>query len=95
MAWETREGKAYYYQKKWVNGTCQSRYVGAGELGRIAATLDELTTIERRRLRKEREAQAAIDREINALGDLVRAYSGAVLLLAGYHTHRRQWRKKR
>lgn len=82
-----------------MNGTCQSEYVGTGQLAEYAALLDDLdrerAEAQRAALQAEIEAIDQIDREIDTLLEIGRAAIKAVLLTSGYHTHKRQWRKKR
>jgi hypothetical protein len=100
MAWEQRRNGNYYYRKTWRHGTCVSQYVGSGLLGQVAAGRD-------RRARQARQVgsplgtvatSAALLRQWDALdhlSELVGALLGSHLVLAGYHTHKRQWRKQR
>ncbi len=54
---------------------------------------------EREEFRRERQRQDALDREINALiresAARAKIITEAVLLVAGYHKHKGQWRRKR
>ena len=65
MGWEERGSRLYYYRKEWVNGTCQTQYIGAGELAEAIAVLDEL---ERQQQAFERDIERA---EIEADQELV------------------------
>lgn len=98
MAWEKRRKGSYYYRKIWRDGTCHSEYIGKGLMGQVAQGRD-------RRHRQERQVatvatpvatqQMAVMRQVDELSDLVGALLGSHLLLAGYHQHKRQWRKQR
>lgn len=98
MAWlTTPTGNRYYYRRRKVNGRVISEYVGAGALGVAVANLDAL---ERRQVEAQQEAwrtvkaeQAAIDAEVDSIGQWVQAYVDALHLVTGHHQHKRQWRK--
>ena len=99
MAWEKRGNREYYYRKRRVGRRVVSEYVGAGELAEAIATLEAFSRqeqeMERAAWREEQEAERAFDQEIDAVGDLVRTMTGAVLLATGHHTHKGQWRRRR
>jgi len=99
MGLETRGNGQYYYRKKREGKRVVSEYVGGGEWAHAVYTLEAID-------REEREYEHAIrkrdidqermtNREIDALGDMIRALTGAVLLANGYHTHKGTWRRKR
>lgn len=99
MGWETRAGRQYYYEKQWVNGTCHSKYLGTGVLADCASRLAELDQQRRhldRDIFKAHEVeQDQIDQEIDKVCSQVKQVVTAALLTAGYHQHKREWRKKR
>lgn len=76
-----------------------SEYLGVG-LGADLAAMDD----ERKQAELEAERQALeetkaevkeIDQELDNIEDLIRALTRACLLVAGYHPHKGQWRKRR
>lgn len=96
MAWA--KGK-YYYRRKRQGDKVISEYVGHGADAQLIALLDEH---EREQARAKREAfrrKVTADRgqqkEIDAVGQVASDIVAAVLLVAGYHRHKRQWRKDR
>lgn len=99
MAWENRSGQQYYYRKEWRNGTCVSSYIGKGELGQAIAGIIELEKdekqLERALWNMEKAEIKAVDSLLGELIKLTRAVTGMALVSAGYHQHKRQWRKKR
>ncbi len=99
MGWETRGRNSYYYRKERAGGRVRSVYVGSGETASLIAQLDAIHSDERegqRTLaRMEREQWQEQESELDALVDMVDAVTTGVLLAAGYHTHKRQWRQKR
>lgn len=102
MAWEQRKNTSqryYYRSRRLPNGRVVKTYHGTGHCGARAAEVD-------RRKRAEQELQhhrhrallehiqhvaAPLDKLCEAC-DLI---TEAVLLSAGYHNHRGEWRKKR
>ena len=99
MGWETRGSGRYYYRKVRDGGRVRSEYVGAGVVAELLAEVDDL---DRQRRQLEDEAwQDVIDAERRTVATLaevdgmVQGMTAAVLIAAGYHTHRRQWRRQR
>lgn len=99
MGWEQRGNNQYYYKKEREGSRVKSVYVGCGETAHLIAKFESSSAeIEKLlRVKKSIEAQeverieAAIDRAV----ELVQLFTDATLLTAGFHTHRRQWRRKR
>jgi len=98
MGWETRGGREYYYRKEREGSRVRSVYVG-GETASLIAQLEAMRSEEREGnrilARMERERWQEQEAELDALAELVKAVATGVLLAAGYHTHKRQWRLKR
>ena len=98
MAWEERKGNRYYYRKRREGGRVVSEYIG-GDLAGLFALLDEEDQEhrqwERDAQREEREAQQAIDKQIDEVIGLARTLADAAMIEAGYHRHKGQWRKRR
>ena len=93
-----RRGR-YCYKSRREGGRVVTEYLGSGDLAQAIADLDYWER-KARKLRQERERAAqdrerAIDRDIDAAGDLLRALAQGVLLASGYHQHKGQWRKRR
>src|SRR4051812_47650758 len=99
MGWESRPGGRYYYRSQRVAGRVTRQYFGRGP----AATLAESLDVEARRRREDeraalgadRAALEPLDRAMAALDAACRRMIEATLLAAGYHQHRRSWRKRR
>lgn len=99
MGWETRRGRLYYYRKERSGSRVRSVYVGGGE---TAMLISRLETIRRDEAETEREdrrrALTKLERQdamIEAACRLIDAVTEAALIATGFHTHRRQWRKRR
>jgi hypothetical protein len=95
MAWEQRGNKTYYYRKQRQGDRVISEYVGTGELAQTAADIDALERELRHAQRRQRQARRALDAQVDQACRLIGALTYSVLLTAGYHTHKGQWRKKR
>ena len=99
MAWETRGKRDYLYRKKRVNGRVVSEYIGTGYQAELVARLEAIESqqaeLVRDAERNEHHQQATIDAEIKQHGGRLRHLVNAVLVAAGYHQHKRQWRRKR
>ena len=99
MAWEDRNGNPYYYRKRREGKRVVSEYVGPGLIGQMAAELDAEDRLERgcarANLVKQRTETKAIDQQVRDVESQIRTLTRAFLLAAGYHPHKRQWRKKR
>jgi hypothetical protein len=99
MGWENRNGRRYYYRKRRERGRVVSEYIGTGFAGEIAEIFDAEdrceTEYKRRELREQKASAQTIDSQAGEVEKYARTITRACLLLAGYHTHKRQWRKLR
>jgi len=99
MGWESRGNHSYYYGKERSAGRVRSVYVGQGEIALLTAQLDGLQREERQvrqiRERKEQRAFDSLDQHIDNLARLSTLLTEAVLMAAGFHQHKRQWRKQK
>ncbi len=99
MGWETRGGKSYYYRKERDGASVRSMYVGGGETAALIAQLEEMRSGEvehERELERRARAQAeTADVEHAAFDEMVKLLTKGALLAAGFHTHKRQWRRKK
>jgi hypothetical protein len=99
MGWEDRNGRSYYYRKERDGGRVRSVYVGGGEVAGLIAQLDAADADdregERSAARRECELWQEQETELDAIAEMMDAIATGVLLAAGYHTHKRQWRLQR
>jgi hypothetical protein len=99
MAWEERNGKRYYYQKRREGGQVVSQYIGTGYAANLVAQLDQIEqqrqAAEREQWQRQQAQEAALDSEIAVYTRLVQTLTAAVLLASGCHRPKRQWRVKR
>ena len=99
MAFEQRGNGVYYYRKERQGGKVKSVYGGGGLLGACFEALDRESREERAFKQQQRKeaagAMRAIDRAAKESWKEIRAAHEAAMMAAGYHKHKRQWRKKR
>jgi hypothetical protein len=99
MGWEQRGNNSYYYKKERQGSTVRSVYVGPGEIAHMISQIQSNTPLIEKLARsinsaeknRSEKAKAALEQA----SDLVRLITQAALLSAGFHTHKRQWRKRR
>jgi hypothetical protein len=99
LGWEQRGNNSYYYRKERDGSQVKSVYVGRGEIAQMVSQIQATSALLERLARstnpldtiKSEKATAALEQA----SDLVRLMTQAVLLSAGFHTHKRQWRKTR
>ena len=99
MGWEQRGTNSYYYRKERDGSRVRSVYVGRGEIAHMVAQLQSSSPLIERYARsmkspdevKFEKAEAAL----NQASDLIESITEASLLAARFHTHHRQWRRKR
>lgn len=99
MGWEQRGANRYYYRKEREGSRVKSVYVGRGEMAHMISQFESSSAeLEKlMRAKKSIEAneldrvEAALDRAV----ELTQLFTEATLLAAGFHTHHRQWRRKR
>jgi hypothetical protein len=97
MGWD--RGR-YYTRSKKVNGRVVREYVGAGQMGELAAQMDALERDERLADRAEQKAKRdeleALDAPLTELNELADLMTRAALVAAGFRQHKRgEWRKQR
>jgi hypothetical protein len=95
MAWHG----PYYYQSRRIDGRVVREYIGTGYVAGLIAQLDALER-EKRHLEKvdlhlQKVALEALDDDVKVLSEITDLVARAALLAAGYHQHKRQWRKRR
>src|SRR5829696_9507470 len=99
MGWEERHGRLYYYRSVREGKRVRKEYVGGGALGQLIAQLDELERLQREEEEASwREEQERLERSAAYLEELEEAaeiLARAELLVAGFHKHKGQWRRRR
>jgi len=101
MAWEERNGKAYYYQtERDETGKVTKRYVGRGEVAELIAHADATRQKVRRKRREEdreelEHLQSLMSQALE-LDEAVEVLMRAHLVDAGFHRHKGgEWRRGR
>lgn len=95
MGWKWRRNRPYYYQSRRVGRRVVSDYIGTGEVAVLAARIDQLDQERRTQERIDRNRFADFDTQYRAVDALISGAIAGVLTAAGYHQHKRQWRKRR
>lgn len=103
MGLEQRRNGRYYYEKVRMGDRVISRYVGGGEVGELAAALQEINNSRKefdrwkrnRDWKQYEEEVLEVERELDTIGLGIRELLYAMLLTNNYHIHKGQWRKKR
>jgi hypothetical protein len=100
MGWEKRErGSSYYYRKEREGSRVRSIYVGKGETAILIAQFEAMRHEEKQeKCDSEKELRAFLEKTdcvLESLSELTELLTVATLLASGYHTNKRQWRRKR
>lgn len=99
MGWEQRGTNSYYYKKERDGSTVKSVYVGKGEIAHMVSKLQsssvELEKLTRAKKSIETNELAHVEAILDRAIELTQLFTQATLLVAGFHTHHRQWRRKR
>ncbi len=99
MGWERRGAHKYYYRKEREGSCVKSTYVGRGEIAYMVSDLQSSSPLLERIARTIKSPDVVkaekADATMKQASDLIELLTQATLLTAGFHTHKRQWRKKR
>ena len=99
MGWESRGNGEYYYLKEREGNKVRSIYLGTGPQAEVFVTEIEGGRKEKRYVQKqkqlEHEKEKRIDAELEKGCRFIKNIESMLFLLAGYHQHKRQWRKIR
>ena len=94
MGWEQRGANKYYYRKERHDSRVKLCTLG----GRIAQMVSQiqsssplLETLARTSGKESDKADAVLEQA----SELIQLFTEAALLTAGFHTHNRQWRRRR
>jgi len=99
MGWEKRGNHSYYYRKEREGPRVKSVYVGRGEIANMVSNLQTTSTVLEKAIGmaypSELDALKEQDATIEQYCRLVNVITEASFLALGFHTHKRQWRKRR
>jgi hypothetical protein len=94
MAWAFRNGRSYYYRSKRVAGKVKTEVFG-GSCAILEAQADEEAKYKREREAESLAEEDRFDEELEKLIGAIEEFTAERLHAAGYHQHRREWRKRR
>jgi hypothetical protein len=99
MAWERRGNHSYYYRKEREGSRVRSIYVGKGEIAHMISKFESSSALLEGLTRESNSIEALESEKAEAFleqaVELIQLFTQAALLTAGFHTHHRQWRRKR
>lgn len=102
MGWDRKKRgptQGYYYRSRRVGGRAVKECVGTGPLAVMAAELEEAERRQRQAAKEawaaEQARLAAADAAFHDFLAVVKLLTTGTLLVAGYHQHRGQWRRRR
>ena len=99
MAWESRNGRRYYYRTKRVDGRVTKIYFGSGEAAQKAAEMDvavkAIRTQEATELSTWRSGLIEVDQITTEIEAGIKLLLEAELMAMGYHKHKGEWRRRR
>src|SRR5689334_13998428 len=94
MGWERRGGRRYYYRKERRGNAVRSVYVPEPAAG-LADLIDSQGRAQSAEGRRAIAADKAEGNRIAAACSSIRGSVRTWLLAAGFHEHKRQWRRRR
>lgn len=99
MAWEARGRNLYYYRKKRIGRTVVSEYVGRGLAAQKIALMESAERKKRyetiRAMRQQEEEFSSFNNRVTQGSLLVDQMVKGFLIIAGFHKHKGQWRRRR
>lgn len=96
MGWEKRGAHQYYYRKERDGSRVKSVYVGRGEIANMISQFQSDSCLIEQLARQTKAAhEISLDRAVLVFEQAIQLLTQAALLAAGFHTHHRQWRRKR
>ena len=95
MSWEIRNKRKYYYRVQRNGKYLIKTYCGSGAAAKRAAYEDSQRREAREKERAVRKQFLALDAQLKDLTTTTITLTKAVLYGAGYHEHKREWRRRR
>lgn len=100
---ERRGNGHYYYEKERDGEKVRSVYAGKGETALLRHQLgiwkkreeEAEKEAKSRQKRLETQGEAELDSLVETVCETARLLTDGLMLVNGYHQHKRQWRKKR
>lgn len=94
MGWIDRNGRSYYYKSRRVAGKVETEAF-SGLRASLEASADERARAERGVKTALLEEDAALEAELDTLYSQIEEFTAERLHAAGYHRHKREWRRRR
>ncbi len=95
MPWKKRGSKSYYYHSQRINGHVINKYLGRAHAAQTDAQRAAALSDERARERAESEKYDYMFEQYDNVQSHINLLVDVHMVLAGYHKHKGQWRKKR
>jgi hypothetical protein len=95
MAWERIGNSTRYVQKVRRGKRVLSIYLGSGAEAQKVANEVEEASKKRAAVREMKRSDQDIEALIDCMNGQAQAITADILTSAGFHNHKRQWRKKR
>ena len=95
MGWERRGNHSYYYRKEREGSKVKSVYVGRGEIAEMVSQFQSKSSIIEKLTRSTNQDGTKTKKAERVFEQATQLLTEASLLIAGFHTHHRQWRRKR
>jgi hypothetical protein len=95
MGWEQRGKNQYYYRKERDGSQVKSVYVGRGELAQTVSQFQSTCSIVEKFAQSRNQDHTKTEKAELVFEQVTQLLTEAVLLTSGFHTHHRQWRRKR
>ncbi|HKO44116.1 MAG TPA: hypothetical protein VJU84_12645 [Pyrinomonadaceae bacterium] len=95
MGWEQRGTYQYYYRKERDGSRVKSVYVGRGEIAQMISEIQASSSVIEKFAKSRNEDDNRTEMAELVFEQTTQLLTQATLLAAGFHTHHRQWRRKR
>jgi hypothetical protein len=95
MGWEKRGSGEYYYRKEREGSRVKSVYVGRGEIANMISQFQSSTSVIEKFARSTALNNIQTEKAELVFEQATQLLTEAALLMAGFHSHHRQWRRKR
>ena len=95
MGWHCIEGRYYYYRNFKRDGRSFREYCGDSIVGSIASLEDQEKREEKAKLKEKREQFREAERLYREYSTLLRSFTCASLVNAGFREHKWEWHRRR
>jgi hypothetical protein len=95
MGWEKRGSYEYYYRKEREGSRVKSTYLGRGEIAKMVSQIQSSSPVIEKLARSREPNDIKAESAELLFEQVTQLLTEAALLTAGFHSHHRQWRRKR